>query len=538
MDFSFNQIWVLLAGLGLFLFGMFLLEEALKTLAGRSFKLFLRKNVGSPIKAALSGTIVTVILQSSSLVSLLVMSLAGTGIISLASGIGMIMGANLGTTITGWLVSFIGFKTNIEVVILPFLAIGGLGMAFLKTEKLVNFSKLLMGFSIMFLGLNYMKTSFADLPSQVDLTFLEGKPALLFLAFGVILTALIQSSSASMTIYLTSLASGIISLPQAVFLMIGSDLGTTVTALIGTVNGNEVKKKVGWAQFMFNLINAIFGFILAYYILYIIEYWFKITDLLTSLVLFHTLLNLMGVLIMLPFIRLFTKLLERFIQPNNEKIATYIDLNHAKESIASVEAMEQEAILFINTAFKFNTSVFSSKSKSSAKFINDYFRLKQYENEISAFYVALQQSGLVEQEALNVIAINASVRNASLSAKDLKDIKHNLDVMDESVDDETLQLKQKITLNQNEFYSSIKQMLSNIHHVSLEDIEKLNVLQDDFYREETNLLYELFATKIAEVDTASMLNMIREINTSNESMLKALKHYSAIPKKNNFYKTE
>src|SRR5690606_13877655 len=139
------------------------------------------------------------------------------GIIGLSSGIGMIMGANLGTTATGWLVSTIGFKMDIEVFILPFLAIGGVGIAFIKKESLLNLSKLLMGFSFMFLGLNYMKNSFADIATQVDFSILVDKPIILFFVFGFILTALIQSSSASMSIYIASLAAGIISLPQAAF---------------------------------------------------------------------------------------------------------------------------------------------------------------------------------------------------------------------------------------------------------------------------------------------------------------------------------
>jgi phosphate:Na+ symporter len=116
MEFEAVQLWSLLAGLGLFLFGMFMMEESLKTLAGRSFKKFLRKHTTNAIKAVLSGTLVTAILQSSSMVSLLVMSFAGAGIIGLKNGIGMIMGANLGTTLTGWLVSLIGFKLDIETL--------------------------------------------------------------------------------------------------------------------------------------------------------------------------------------------------------------------------------------------------------------------------------------------------------------------------------------------------------------------------------------------------------------------------------------
>jgi phosphate:Na+ symporter len=129
------------------------------------FQKFLRKHTKNRIKAVFAGTLVTAILQSSSMVSLLVMSFAGAGIIGLKNGIGMILGTNLGTTVTGWLVSLIGFKLDIGSFIMPFLAVGGLGIIFFKSEKLSQISKFLMGFSFMFLGLNYMKNGFHFLPN-------------------------------------------------------------------------------------------------------------------------------------------------------------------------------------------------------------------------------------------------------------------------------------------------------------------------------------------------------------------------------------
>src|SRR5690554_4729642 len=202
MEFSNIQIWEALAGLGLFLFGMFMMEESLKELAGRSFKKFLRKHTNNSVKAVFSGTLITAVLQSSSMLALLVMSFAGAGIIGLKNGIGIILGANLGTTFTGWIVSWLGFKLDIGAVILPFIAIGGLGIIFLKSEKLSNISKMIMGFSFMFLGLNYMKNGFAEFAEHIDFSFIADKHPLLFVAFGVLLSASIQSSSASMMIFL------------------------------------------------------------------------------------------------------------------------------------------------------------------------------------------------------------------------------------------------------------------------------------------------------------------------------------------------
>ena len=191
------------------------------------------------------------------MVALLVMSFAGAGIIGLKNGIGIILGANLGTTMTGWIVSWLGFKLDLGAIILPFIAIGGLGIIFLKSEKLSNLSKLLMGFSFIFLGLNYMKNGFAEFAEHIDFSFITDKHPLLFVAFGILLSASIQSSSAAMMIFLSSLAAGVITLNQGFYLVIGSDLGTTITAIIGTINANSIKKKVGWSQVFFNVFNTI-----------------------------------------------------------------------------------------------------------------------------------------------------------------------------------------------------------------------------------------------------------------------------------------
>lgn len=353
------NIWLLLAGLGLFLFGIFMMEESLKSIAGRSFKKFLRKQTGNSIKAILSGTVVTAALQSSSLVSLLVMSFAGAGIIGLQTGIGIILGANLGTTMTGWLVSLLGFKFNIEEFILPCLAIGGLGIIFLKSEKLSSISKILMGFSFMFLGLSYMKNGFMEFADKIDFSFLQGQPAVLFILFAFLLTAAIQSSSAAIMIFLSSLAAHVISFDQAVYLVIGADLGTTITAVIGTINGNSIRKKVGWSQFYFNLFNTLLTLLLLNYYMFFIKDVIAIKDPLIALVTFHSLFNLIGIIVMLPFLKLFTRFINRIVFYRETKQTKFLSLVNPKESHAAVEALEKEAMEFLNNTLETNNAFFN-----------------------------------------------------------------------------------------------------------------------------------------------------------------------------------
>lgn len=152
-----DELWKLLAGLGIFLFGMYLLEEAIKALSGRSFKKFIKNYTSNRIKSILAGTFSTAILQSSSAVSLIVIAFVGAGIMNMINAMGVIVGSNLGTTVTSWIVASLGFKFSIESIALPIIAVGGLVLIFLgKTGKYANISKLLVGFGFIFMGLDYI----------------------------------------------------------------------------------------------------------------------------------------------------------------------------------------------------------------------------------------------------------------------------------------------------------------------------------------------------------------------------------------------
>lgn len=528
MNFSEIEIWPLLAGLGLFLFGMFMLEEALKAMAGRSFKKFLRKHTKNRVKAVFAGTLVTAMLQSSSMVSLLVMSFAGAGIIGLKNGIGMILGANLGTTVTGWLVSLIGFKLDIGSFILPFIAIGGLGIIFFKSEKLSQISKFLMGFSFMFLGLNYMKNGFALFAEHIDFSYFENTHGILFVLIGALLSASIQSSSAAMMIFLSSLAAGLITVNQGFYLVIGGDLGTTITAIIGTINANTIRKKVGWSQFTFNGITAIIALILMSGYTYLLFDVFKITDNLIALVLFHSLFNLTGILLILPFLNLFTKLINRLVRTKENKKAKHLMLANPRESHAAIEALHFEAIAFAKEALKVNKLHFNLIAEKNPDVDTSYFRLKEYESEIVAFYIQLQQNKLESDEVSRINNLVASVRNATLSSKDLKDIKHNINEIKGSVTDSFYKFYGKIRENQQKFYEAMDVLLLNEEQIAFSDIEQLSHVQRTLYEAEIEDLYRLFSMKKnTEINISTLLNLVREINNSNEALLRAAFNFIA-----------
>ena len=210
------EIWKFLAGLGLFLYGMGLVESVLKSVAGRSFKLFIKRNTQNVFKAIVGGTVVTSIVQSSTVVSLIVLAFVETGIITFRNALAVILGANLGTTLTGWLVVLIGFKLDTIGYSLPIIAIAALGsFAFDKFKNIRNLFSLLFAIGILFLGLGYMKEGANLFVKEFDLTPYTQHGTFMFVIIGFFLTSIIQSSSAAVAITLTALYAGVIAFPSA-----------------------------------------------------------------------------------------------------------------------------------------------------------------------------------------------------------------------------------------------------------------------------------------------------------------------------------
>lgn len=525
MNYTDIEVWPLLAGLGLFLFGMYMLEEALKAMAGRSFKKFLSKHTGNPVKAVLSGALITGVLQSSSMVSLLVMSFTGAGILGLKNGIGMIFGANIGTTITGWLVSLLGFKFDIKNLIMPFIAIGGLGISFLKTEKLAQFSKVLMGFSLMFLGLDFMKSGTASFAQHFDLSFMNSMQYGWFVVVGVLLTAAIQSSSAAMMIFLSSLAAGIITLHQGLFLVIGADLGTTITALLGTIKGNAIKKKVGWSQVYVNVLTAIIALSLMNVFVYIITDVIGVKDQLFTLVAFHTLFNITAIIVLLPFLGLFTKIIDRLIGNKKENHARHITVVNPQEAHAAIEALKKEAVFFLYNGIAVNKAFYNINNTNNNHSAASYFDLKKYEAEITAFYLLLMQNNLNEKEVAVTDKLIRAIRDTTLSVKDTKDIKHNLAELEQSENDHLYAFSKEIAVRQQHFYTEVEQVLNNITLATTDDIANIeSIIRESHVSVSESIIHINKLIGNTDIALPGLLNMVREINNSDEYMLKALAH--------------
>ena len=262
------QIFTLLGALGMFLYGMNLMSSGLQKAAGEKLRGFLSAMTSNPLKGVLTGVGVTSVIQSSSATTVMVVSFVNAGLLTLTQAISVIMGANIGTTITAWMVSWLGFKADISTLAIPLMIFGFL-FSNSKRDKRKNIGELIVGFSLLFLGLSFMKESVPDLRQTPEvLEFVTAWSAhgfgsvLLFLAFGTILTLVLQSSSATMAITLIMLSMGWIPFNMACAMVLGENIGTTITANIAASIGNTQAKRAAMSHTIFNVFGVVWALLL------------------------------------------------------------------------------------------------------------------------------------------------------------------------------------------------------------------------------------------------------------------------------------
>lgn len=257
------QILTLLGALGMFLYGMTMMSESLQKAAGDRMRSFFATMTSNPFKQILTGTAVTALVQSSSATTIMVVSFVNAGLLTLAGGVGVIMGANIGTTLTAWITA-LGFSVDIAVFSVPLMAIGFLLVSSKKAWH-KNIGGFLVGFSIMFLGLSFMKNSAQDLLSDKDaiMSFLGHftgygfGSVLIFLVTGAVLTVVLQASSATMAITMLLATSGLIGFDLAIAMVLGENIGTTITANMAAMVGNTSAKRAARAHTLFNVFGVI-----------------------------------------------------------------------------------------------------------------------------------------------------------------------------------------------------------------------------------------------------------------------------------------
>ena len=264
----FLQILTLVGALGMFLYGMNMMSSGLQKAAGSRLRGFLSAMTSSPFKGVMTGLGITSLIQSSSATTVMVVGFVNATLLTLNQAIGVIMGANIGTTVTAWLISLLGFKTDISVLAVPLMAIGFI-LSIAKREKYKNISEFIIGFALLFLGLSLMKNSVPDLRQTPEiLSFIQQwtgygfGSVLIFLVFGTVLTLVLQSSSATMALTLIMMSLGWIPFDMAAAMVLGENIGTTITANIAAAVGNPNARRAALAHTVFNVFGVIWALIL------------------------------------------------------------------------------------------------------------------------------------------------------------------------------------------------------------------------------------------------------------------------------------
>lgn len=311
------------AGVAIFLFGMLMLEDGFKILGGGTLERLLERATGTVPRSILFGIASTSILQSSSLVSVITISFLSAGLISLIGGVGIIFGANIGTTTGAWLVAGLGLKVNIAAYAMPMIALS-IVLVFQKSKVPRGIGYALGGLGFLFLGIHYMKEGFEAYKDQIDLMrfALPGLLGLIvYTLLGALATVIMQSSHATMVLILTALAAGQISYENALALAIGANIGTTITAIIGSFSANFQGKRLALAHLIFNVATAAVALIFIAQLRDVVD-WVSgyvgigADDYALKLAVFHTIFNVLGVALMLPFFRWLITFLEwRIVEP-------------------------------------------------------------------------------------------------------------------------------------------------------------------------------------------------------------------------------
>ncbi len=352
--FASDDVKIIASGIAIFIVGMIFMEEGFKIFSGSGLEKILKKTTDSLTKSILSGFISTAVVQSSSLVSVIAISFLSAELIHLSQAVGIIFGSNIGTTATAWIVSAFGLKIKISHYAMPMLVFGVL-LNFYENKTANGFGKVLLGLGFIFLGIGYMKEGFETLKTGIDLarfamTGLKGIAVYVFV--GAVATVIIQSSSATMALIITAVATGQITYMNSLALAIGANVGTTVTAILGSLTSNANGKRLAVAHLVFNMITAIFAIVFIYILKDLVDLVSGVVgisdkDIAMKLSLFHTIFNVSGVLIVTPFTGKLVKYLDTlFVFKGAERRGKpkYLDDHVIKSPGPAIEAIRKETI--------------------------------------------------------------------------------------------------------------------------------------------------------------------------------------------------
>ncbi len=415
----------IIGSLGVFLFGMKVMSDGLQKSAGQKLQSILNFMTQNRAMGVLTGLFITSIIQSSSATTVMVVSFVNAGLLSLTQAISTIMGANIGTTVTTWIVSYLGFKVDIAAIAVPIVGIG-LPFMFAKQKKYRDFGDFLIGFGILFIGLGFLKSSVPDVThypgTQEFLSTLSSYGIwsyLLYVAAGTVLTMIVQSSSAMMTVTVAMAFKGWLDLPSAAALCLGENIGTTITAYLASLGANVSARRAARAHTLFNVFGVLWMSLVFNQFLYleskIVPWeWGTRANFPLDLALFHTMFNAVNTLILIWFVPQFTWLVERLVKPSSRDKDTSYKLQYISaplQDTADINVIEakkemEKMALIVENMYDETMNIFNNPDKKlgdKVEKIKDTEALTdQMQVEITRYLQQCAQDSLSETNYTNL----------------------------------------------------------------------------------------------------------------------------------------
>ncbi len=489
--FSSQDAKIIIAGIAIFLIGMVFMEDGFKLFSGGILEKVLEKSTSNVPKAIATGFIATAIVQSSSLLTIIVISFLSAEMISLSGAIGVIFGSNIGTTTTAWIVSAFGMKIDIAYYAMPMLIFGVI-FRFNKNKTYQGFGNILVGLGFVFLGIGYMKEGFEAMKEGLDLAqfAMTGYLGILvYILIGVVATVVIQSSSATMAIIITALATGQIEYVNALALAIGANIGTTVTAIIGSLSSNANGKRLAVAHFIFNLVTGFIAIVFLYQLAGFVNMLSSHVgiddkDYAMKLALFHTVFNIIGVLVVSPFTHKLVIYLESlFIEVDVDvSRAKYLDDVVVAVPESALAALEKEVIHLYDNAsevlahaislhrhsFLNQENILEAVKKSTSKIdidVNKFYttKLKELYGDI-VHYATLSQDKMDADQIRQVYYYKVASKDIVEAVKEVQELQKNVNLYQKS--------KNEVIRNE---YNILREKIAN----TLDKIDDIRNDEDD-----------------------------------------------------------
>lgn len=451
--FSNDNAKEIIAGVAIFLIGMVFMEDGFKLFSGGLLENILRKSTSTLPKAIFSGFLATSIVQSSSLLTIIVISFLSAEIITLSGAVGVIFGSNIGTTTTVWIVSILGVKIDIAEYAMPMISFGAI-FSFNKNKSYKGLGSILLGLGFVFLGIAYMKSGFESLKDAIDLAslYIEGYlGVVVYVIVGAIATVIIQSSLATMALIITALAVNHIEYYNALSLAIGANIGTTITAVIGSFNSNNNAKRLALAHLIFNMVTAVVAILFLYQLADLVRYISSLVgigpkDYILQLALFHTLFNVIGVLLVAPFTKKLVKyLLSIFKTKDSHAKAKYLDKAVVNSPEAALSAVKKEvehlydnSVEVISHALSLHRHKYIGSKDISYAIEASITKIdtdidKYYEQNIKTLYSEILYFSTLAQEDMDseqkddVYRLKTACRSIVEAIKDVRELQKNID---------------------------------------------------------------------------------------------------------------